>query len=328
MVLYEEQNLYIYKKGKNMRVKMNFIVAFILVSSLFLMSCNSESDPVAQVDDETLAENKEEVEKEEVEEVEEEFIPEVSQQIDEFPWDDGDDFLIAQEESDADVLIAGFVTVSEGYTDDERENINLAAKSIAGTVLEPGDVFSQNEVAGPYTEEVGYLEGEGYVGGEVVKDFGGGVCNVATTLYNTSIISDVEIVERHNHSMPVDYVPYGQDAAVAYGYKDFQFKNDTEDPMLIWAELVDNRLYMAFYGKESGPEVVWEHETLSVTETYTEYRTNPELDEDEENVLVEGMDGKEIDSFIKIKYDNGEEEVKDLGRSSYNPLINLIEKNE
>jgi len=306
-----------------------FIIVLIFFVSLFFIGCSkeTETDKKSTNEVETVLQNEELVEQEEVEE-EEEFIPEESQPIDEFPWDEDGEFLKAQEESGANVLIAGYVTVSEGYTDDERENIRLAASMISGTVLEPGEVFSQNEIAGPYTEERGYLEGEGYVGGEVVKDFGGGVCNVATTLYNTSILSDVEIVERHNHSMPVDYVPYGQDAAVAYGYKDYQFKNDTEYPMLIWAELVDNRLYMAFYGNEKGPEVTWEHETISVTETYTEYRTNPDLDEEEENVLVKGMDGKEVDSVIKIKYEDGKEKVRDLGRSSYNPLIHLIEVKE
>lgn len=319
-----------------MKRKLYFLLTLIFVSLALLTSCNGE-DLVAEKAEEKVEEHTESNEglqfkeeeiiiEEEIEEIE--FIPEESQQIDEFPWDDVEDFKNAQIENGTDTLIAGFVTVSEGYTDDERGNISLAASMISGTVLEPGDVFSQNEVAGPYTEEMGYLEGEGYVGGEVVLDFGGGVCNVATTLYNTSIASDLEIVERHNHSMPVAYVPYGQDAAVAYGYKDFQFKNNTDHPMLVMAELVDNRLYMAFYGKEAGPEIMWEHETLSVTETSTEYRTNPDLNEGEENILVEGMDGKVVDSVLKIQYADGEETIKDLGRSSYNPLINLIEISE
>lgn len=313
----------------------------VLFVGLLLIACTDGSEPIVKAGDENVKASAEQVEAkkiaaelekeaqelEEQEEVEE-FIPEESQQISEFPWDEDEDFLAVQKENDTDVLIAGFVTVSENYSDDERENINLAASIISGTVLAPDEVFSQNETAGPYTEEKGYLEGEGYVGGEVVKDFGGGVCNVSTTLYNTSIASDLEIVERHNHSMPVDYVPYGQDASVAYGYKDFQFKNDTEHPMLLWAELVDNRLYVGFYGKEEGPEVTWEHETVSVTETHTEYTTNPDLDDQEENILVKGMDGKEIDSLIKIKYDDGKEEIRDLGRDIYNPLIQLVETGE
>lgn len=148
---------------------------------------------------------------------------------------------------------------------------------------------------------------------------------MATTLYNTAIASNLEIVERYNHSMPV---PYGQDAAVAYGYKDFRFENSTGDPLLIWTEFIDNRLYMAFYGKETAPEVLWEHEILDETKTTTEYQTNTGLDEGEENILVSGMDGKVVHSILKIKEKSGEETTKDLGQSSYAPLKTIIEVNE
>lgn len=319
-----------------MRISTNLYISLLFFVSLLLVACGGETTeaPETEVKVEQTTENVENEidEQDEVEEIieeeEEEFIPEDSQQISEFPWDEEEEFLLAQQENDTEVLIGGFVTVSHNYSDDEKENIRLAASMISGTVLQPGEVFSQNETAGPYSADKGYLQGESYVGGEVVLGYGGGVCNVATTLYNTSIASDVEIVERHNHSMPVPYVPYGQDAAVAYGYKDFKFKNNTDHPLMIWAELVDNRLYMAFYGKEPGPEVTWEHETVSVTEMTTQYKTNPELGEGEENVLVEGMDGKVVETFLKVKYEDGEEEVRDLGTSAYNPLNTLIEKAE
>jgi len=313
---------------------MNLLVALILSSSILLISCSNENAEVSQEDDiniEEVSKNTDKVkdkQEEEKKEEKKENIPKRSQQITEFPWDENEDFKNAQEENNTNVLIAGFTTVSDGLTQEEHDNINLAASTISGTIVNPGEVFSQNETAGPYTEEKGYKEGDGYVGGEIVKDFGGGVCNVATTLYNTSIASDLDIVERHNHSMPVSYVPYGQDAAVAYGYKDFKFKNNTEHPILIWSELIDNRLYMGFYGKEAAPEITWEHETLSETKTTTEYQTNADLSEGEENVLVEGMDGKVVNSVLKIKYENGEEEIKELGESSYNPMINLVERSE
>lgn len=318
-----------------MRRKVYFLLALLLMSSTLFMACsseNAEADQKASINiEEEDSKNTDEVkdkQKEEEKEIEEEILPEESQQVTEFPWDESEDFKAALEENGTDVLIAGFATVSNNYTEDERENIDLASSAISGTVIHPGEVFSQNDTAGPYTEEKGYKEGENYVGGQVVMDFGGGVCNVSTALYNTSIASDLDIVERHNHSMPVPYVPYGQDAAVAFGYKDFKFKNDTEDPMLIWTELVDNILYMGFYGKEVAPEITWEHETLSETETTTEYRTNSELGEGEENILVDGMDGKVVESKLKIKDKDGEEKTKELGESAYNPKTNVIEKNE
>ncbi len=303
----------------------HFLLTVLLLSSVFLISCsnatneekNSENSSAEDVTKDKDVEKKDVV-----------TLPEESQSVTTFPWDKDEDFLNALKKNDTDVLIAGFSTVFEESSPEESVNIDLAAKTINGTIVEPGEVFSQNETAGPYTEEKGYLEGIGYAGGEVIKDVGGGVCNVATTLYNTSIASNLDIVERHNHSMPVPYVPYGQDAAVAYGYKDFKFKNNTDHPMLIWTELEDNRLYMGFYGKEKAPEVTWEHETLSETKTTTKYQTNPDLNEGEENILIDGMDGKVVESILKIKDENGEEKIKDLGKSSYNPMLNIIERNE
>ena len=323
-------------KENDMNKNKSLLLALLLSSSMLLISCNNENkENNTKIEEETSKDTVNEKAKEEKKSKEEkkekekkEKLPEKSQPVTEFPWDEDEDFLKTQKENDTDVLIAGFCTVLEKSTPEERENINLAASTVTGSVVNPGEVFSQNETVGPYTAEKGYKEGSGYVGNTVVKSMGGGVCKVATTLYNTSIASDLDIVERHNHSMPVPYVPYGQDAAVAYGYKDLKFKNNTDDPMLIWAKLIDNRVYMGFYGKEEAPEIEWDHETLSETETTTEYRSNPELKEGEENVLVDGMDGKVVESVIRVKDKNGEEKIKELGKSTYLPMKNLIEKNE
>ena len=317
-----------YFKETKMNLKMHSWIISLLFGTLFLGACSQDNNNNAITEENTEDLVAEVIVEEENEEEEEEFIPEASQQMTEFPWDEDEAFRSAQSEHEPDELIAGYTTVFDVFPPEEEENVRLAASIIQGTVLEPGENFSQNEIAGPYTEEKGYKEGDVYVSGEVMKDFGGGVCNVATTLYNAAIASNLEIVERHNHSMPVPYVPYGQDAAVAYGFKDFQFKNDTEHPMLIWTELVDNRLYVGFYGKEAAPEIVWEHDVSDETATDTQYIVNPDLAEGEENVLVEGMDGKVVDSILKVKHADGEEERKELGQSVYNPLHHLIEKAE
>ena len=306
----------------------HIILTSVLISSTFLISCTDESENKVEnknIEKSNIEATQIKTEKEQKEEVE---APEVSKQITEFPWDDKPEVKKAQEQNDANVLISGFCTVLEKSTSAERNNINLAAKSVAGQVIEPGEVFSQNTIAGPYTEDKGYQEGSGYVGDTVVKSMGGGVCKVATTLYNTAVLSDLEIVERYNHSMPVPYIPYGQDAAVAFGYKDLIFKNNTDSPVLVWAQLVDNRLYMAFYGKEQAPEVKWEHETINETDSSTKYEVNPELEDGVENTLLEGMDGKVLKSNVIVKDKNGVETKKDRGQSSYLPMSTVIEKNK
>lgn len=318
-----------------MKKKINRVLTLVLIGSLLLVVAVNKNKDKDEKDkgekdnikiEDNASKNEPEIEKEKNEkEVE---IPEVSQAITEFPWDEDADFKKAQKENNTDVLIAGFCTVLEKSTPEERTNIDLAASTVTGTVVAPGEVFSQNETVGPYTEEKGYKEGSGYVGNTIVKSMGGGVCKVATTLYNTAIFSDLDIVERYNHSMPVPYVPYGQDAAVAFGSKDFRFKNTTDDNILIWSKLIDNRLYMGFYGKKKAPEMKWEHETINTTDAPTEYKVNPELKEGEENTLVDGMDGKVVNSSIVIKDKDGSEKIKELGKSSYLPMTNLIEKNQ
>lgn len=306
---------------------MNKKIMMLLVSTTLFMGCNNES---ADLNTESTTSEEEVTEQEAVEEVEAIELPEESQELTEFPWEweEDEEFNRIQTENDTDILIAGYVTVFPSYTPEEYDNISFAANEITGTILQPGEIFSQYATSGPYNEERGYKEGTGYVGGEPVQIVGGGVCKVATTLYNTAVASNLEVIERYNHSMPVPYVPYGQDAAVVSDYKDLKFENTTDEPLLMWAELIDNRLYIAFYGKNAAPEIVWEHETLSETETTTEYKTNSDLDEGDENIIEEGMNGKVVHSIIKVKDENGEEKTIDLGQSSYAPLKRVIEVNE
>jgi vancomycin resistance protein YoaR len=133
-------------------------------------------------------------------------------------------------------------------------------------------------------------------------------------------MSDLTIVERHNHSMPVPYVPYGQDATVYYGAKDFKFRNNTSSPILVWAQGVDNILYIGIYGQTKPPRVVWSHDVLKVTKAPVICQKNPDLLPGTEKITHEGMDGAVISTKITLTYPDGKSETRDLGKSYYNPL--------
>ena len=75
--------------------------------------------------------------------------------------------------------------------------------------------------------EKGYKEGTAYVGGKVVPDVGGGICQVSSTLYNTALLANLEITERSNHLFETSYVSPSRDATVYWGSIDFKFKNNT-----------------------------------------------------------------------------------------------------
>ncbi|MDW7651037.1 MAG: VanW family protein [Bacillota bacterium] len=119
-------------------------------------------------------------------------------------------------------------STSGGGSAGRTDNLYMAAKYMNGYVLGPGDVFSFNGVTGPRTIERGYSMAP-VVGG---RGIGGGVCQVATTIYNVAMIADMEIVERHPHSIQVGYVPPGRDATVT-NYIDFKFRNSTDKFMQI-----------------------------------------------------------------------------------------------
>lgn len=255
-------------------------------------------------------------------------IPDKSGPVTKLPWENDVNFIKAKKEIGANVLMAAYCTVLKDPLPGEEFNVHLGASSIAGIVIQPNDIFSQNKSIGPYTEARGYQKGPSYSGSNLMTTIGGGVCKISSTLYNVSILSNLQIIERYNHAMPVPYVPYGQDATVAYGAKDFKFKNNTEFPILIWAEGIDNRLYVGFYGKEKPPEIEWNHKVLNKVEAPKHYRSNPDLKEGEEKVIVEGMDGATVESWITIKNEDGTIKTKKLGISHYIPMPYIIEVNK
>ncbi|MCR1899810.1 VanW family protein [Irregularibacter muris] len=255
-------------------------------------------------------------------------IPDVSGTVNNLPWADNDKFLKAQKENGTHVLMAAYCTVFNDASPSEEFNVHLAANSIAGIVIEPNEVFSQNSAIGPYDEEKGYKAGQSYIGSETTDTVGGGVCKVATTLYNASVYSNLEIVERYNHFMPVSYVPYGQDATVSYGSKDFKFKNNTEFPIFIWAEGIGNRLYISLYGKEKPPSVEWNHKILNRIQASKVYKTNPNLAKGEERVRVEGMEGASVESWVTITNSDGKTKAKHMGISQYWPMSHVVERNK
>jgi vancomycin resistance protein VanW len=241
------------------------------------------------------------------------------------PWINDSEFIEAVARNKTYVMLGGYKTVLKDPLPGEEYNVHLAADMLAGIVVKPGAIFSQNDAIGPYIESRGFRKGPTYIGTMVTTTVGGGVCKIASALYNVAVLSGVKITERHNHTMPVPYVPYGQDATVSYGNKDFKFMNTTDSDILIWAKGVDNVLYMAFYGSRPAPAVEWVHEVLETTKAPVVYRINTSLAEDEKRLLMEGMDGAVVKSWIRIGEGN-EAEMKYMGLSRYQPMPHLIEK--
>lgn len=246
--------------------------------------------------------------------------------VTEVPWMSDEEFKNMRTRAGAPIQMAAFLTVLPDPLPGEEQNVHLAARILAGTVVQPGQVFSMNRTIGPYSSARGFQQGPVYIGAQLKTTIGGGVCKMATTLYNVAVLCDLSIVERHAHNMPVPYVPYGQDATVSYGNADFRFENNLAYPILIWAQAVDNRLYVAFYGQSEAPRVEWHHQLLKQQKTWISYRNNPSLPQGVERTAVEGMDGAVVKSWVTVKAEDGSSTTKQLGVSSYNPLPIVIER--
>lgn len=116
-------------------------------------------------------------------------------------------------------------------------NVDLACQRVNGTILLPGEVFSYNDLCGPYSEAGGYLKAGAYVGGATTPTWAGGVCQLSSTIYYTTLKANLETVERSKHKYDVGYLPSGMDATVYGNSLDFKFKNSTDYPIKIVTSL-------------------------------------------------------------------------------------------
>lgn len=129
-------------------------------------------------------------------------------------------------------ILASFST-NYNTEEDRAVNVELAAERLNGTVIQPGERFSFSNAILSRTVENGYVMAPSFAGGRVVKSIGGGICQVSSTLYVTMLLSALPVTEHHSHSLLVDYVPSGLDAAIVEGVKDLRFKNSYDYPVRI-----------------------------------------------------------------------------------------------
>lgn len=155
------------------------------------------------------------------------------------------------QESKPEVCIASYSTTLEGRSKSQIHNCELSARKINGIIIAPGETFSFNEVVGSWSRYEGYRKAPVSFNGQLIRAWGGGVCQTSTTLYNTALLSGMKIEERHRHTFAPDYVPPGRDAAVAYKNIDLRFTNLYNFPITIKAKIQSKRLIVEFYASET-----------------------------------------------------------------------------
>ena len=194
------------------------------------------------------------------------------------------------------------------HTSDANRNTNLklACKAINGYVLYPGDVFDYNKVVGQRTEAAGYKPAGAYANGETVNEVGGGICQVSSTLYYSTLLADLDIVTRKNHSYLSSYIDPGMDATVSWGGPDFRFRNSTNYPIRIVAEVSGGYVKIQLIGtdeKDYYVEMKYKFVSTEPFDTVTkEYEFDNEEGYKDGDIVQAGVDGKTVKTY-KCKYD-------------------------
>lgn len=205
-------------------------------------------------------------------------------------------------------------------------NISLASSKINGLVLMPGDVFSFNGTVGKRTPQAGFKVAGVYVAGQVTSDYGGGICQVSSTLYNAVLRANLEIVERTNHQFDVGYVPIGTDATVSWGSPDFKFKNSRNYPIKIVTSNYNKRLTVTIYGLKEENEyevqiVSYRTGTIPFKTTYT---TDKNLKSGQTKVIQKGSNGATAVAYRILKQNGKEVSRQLLSRDTYSPHNQII----
>jgi len=221
-------------------------------------------------------------------------------------------------------LIARYTTRFDALQVGRTYNIKVAAAALDGVLLEPGEDFSFNRVVGPRSSEAGYKSANVIVNNELVQGLGGGVCQVSSTLYNAVLLANLKIIERNNHTLPVSYVPIGQDATVVYGAIDFRFANNKESYIYIKSLVEGSTITFKIFGnKKAGPRV----EVASwITETIPQkivYENDPNLASGEQVVKQKGNNGFKV-ATARYIWVNGEKRTEQMPESYYHAVNRIV----
>ena len=223
-------------------------------------------------------------------------------------------------------LISSFTTKYDASNFNRSGNLKIAAEKINGTVLMPGETFSFNEIVGKRTIEEGYKNAKIYENGQVVDGLAGGICQISSTLYNSVLLANLEIVERRNHSYTTSYVPAGRDATVVYGKQDFKFKNSRTYPIKIEANVANGIAEFKIHGIKE--EVEYDIKIIPITTQTipytTEYVPDATLAPGQQVVTQAGHSGYKVTTYIEKRLAGIVVSKDVLSNDTYNPMKTIV----
>jgi vancomycin resistance protein YoaR len=233
--------------------------------------------------------------------------------------------ITASDLAHLEVVLGSFSTQYSAGKVDRTHNLQLAIKAINGTVVMPGETFSANQAIGRRDEARGFREAPIFVDGEITPSTGGGVCQVATTIYNAALLAGLPIVERHHHSMPVPYADAGRDATVYWGQLDLRFRNDTGSPIVVLGSMSGSRVCVRIVGKRSAKKRVRiERSGISDIPFETIEKPDPTLEEGKRKIVEKGRKGVRVTVYRITVRDDGSEQRETLHTDVYRPHREIV----
>lgn len=220
--------------------------------------------------------------------------------------------------------VLGYVESPHSYNPPRTRNLELACEQINGLILKPGETFSFNKVVGQRTAERGFQEAGVYVGADTVDQLGGGVCQVASTVYYCTLQAELEVIERTEHRYVPAYIPWGMDATVYWGSLDYQFRNNSSYPIRIEAECNSRYVIMKFVGTETRDYTLKFESDSQITSRWEEKIVEMTPEEAAEKgykdgqVIVDPYSAAKVKTY-KYKYDKDGKEIacEFIDNSSY-----------
>ncbi len=228
-----------------------------------------------------------------------------------------------------------FSTNFETSSASRKNNIKVALKAFDGIILEDGEVLSFNSITGARNEKSGYQKAKIISGGTFTEGFGGGVCQVSTTLYNACLLSGLEILEVHNHSLPVSYIEPSFDAMVNTGSSDLVVRNNTGGRIIFTTSSEGDKCKVKIFGKPNKFKITRFSEKTKIIpaeneEVLTNYAHLGEFDlkEGEERRISYKKDGFCSNGYLNF-YDAKGTLVKTqkIRSNKYNPTRGIVIKN-
>lgn len=221
-----------------------------------------------------------------------------------------------------DTVLGKFETYFNSSNKNRVNNIEVAALATSNLIIDQNERFSFNNALKDIRKNL--KEAPIIKNGKTDKGLGGGICQVSTTIYNAALYSNMNIIEVNNHSIPSLYITKGRDATVSDGYLDFVFENKNQTPILIYNQVLNNKIVSSIYGSiEDKKDIEIETKIVKVLKNKQICKNDYNLKNGLKIIEQKGRLGYSVNTF-RIYKENKKIIKKELINTSYYPPCDEI----